>query len=129
MKKIENLHELRAEISRMKGVAKQQELQIKKDLSEIRDDLRPENILWNSLSSLTGIKINRNEFLKDGIAYGISLFIQRFILKTEKKMENKVYDFMDSLFERVKSFVNKFTGADAKRSERNEGKDDFIPGE
>ena len=129
MKKIENIHQLRAEIDRLKIAAKQQEAQLRNDVKEIREDLKPENLLWNSLSSLTGIKINKNEFFKDGIAYGLSLIIQRYILKTEKKMENKVYDFVDGLFDRVKNIVSKFTNHDARRSERKEAKEDFIPGE
>jgi hypothetical protein len=129
MKKIENIHELRAEIDRLKVVTKEQERLIKNEFKEIREDLKPENILWNSLSSITGIKMNKNEFFKDGIAYGLSLIIQRFILKTEKKVENKVYDFVDTIFERVKNIVNRFTNHDAKREERKEAKEDFIPGE
>jgi len=129
MKRIENVEQLRAEISRLKIVAKQQEAQLRSDVSEIREDLKPENLLWNSLTSLTGIKVNRNEFFKDGIAYGLSLIIQRYILKTEKKLESKAYDFVDGIFDRVKNIVSKFTNHDAKRGERREAKDDFIPGE
>ncbi len=129
MKKIENTGDLRSEIARLKIVAKQQELKIKSDLKEIREDLKPENLLWNSFSSLTGIKVNKNEFFKDGIAYGLSLILQRFVLKTEKKVEGKVYDFVDTIFDRLKNLVNKFTNHDAKRSERQEANDDFIPGE
>jgi hypothetical protein len=123
MNKIENLEQLRAEISRMKTVAKNQEAVIKSDLKNIREDLKPGNIFKNIISSLTGIRLNKDDFFKDGIAYGLSLIIQRYILKTEKKMENKIYSVVDSIFDRVKNFVNKFTTADAKRSERNEEKD------
>ena len=129
MKKIENIEQLRAEIERLKIIATQQEKQLKNDFKEIREDLRPENLLWNTLSSLTGIKMSKNEFFKDGIAFGLSLILQRFVLKTEKKVEGKVYDFVDTIFERVKNLVNKFTNHDAKRSERREEKEDFIPGE
>lgn len=120
MNKMENVNQLHAEIARLKKIAKVQEQQIKSDLKEIREDLRPEAIFWNTLSSVTGIKMNKSEFFKDGIVYGISMMVQRFVLKTEKKMENKAYDFVDSIFERVKNLVNKFTNADAKRGERKE---------
>lgn len=129
MQQIENLEQLRSEISRVKAIAKNQERQIKNDLKDIREDLKPENILWNAVSSFTGIKINKNDFFKDGIAYGLSLIIQRYILKTEKKVENKIYTAVDSIFERVKSFVNKFTSAEAKRSERKEEREDFFTNE
>src|SRR6185369_12539978 len=96
MNKIENLDQLRAEIRRMKSLAKLQEQQIKNDVQGIREDLKPENIFWNAITSLTGIKMNKSEFFQDGIAYGLSLLLQRFVLKTEKKVESKVYDFVDS---------------------------------
>ncbi len=120
MKQIENLEQLRQEIGRVKAIAKTQEHQIKNDLKEIREDLKPENLFWNAVSSFTGIKINKNELFKDGIAYGLSLIIQRYILKTEKKVENKIYNVVDSVFDRVKSFVSKFTSAEAKRDERKQ---------
>jgi len=118
MNKIKNLEQLRKEINRMQGVAKEQEQQLKDDLKAIREDLKPANIFWNTVSSLSGIKMDKNEFFKDGIAYGLSLLIRRFILKSEKKMENKVYDVVDSIFDRVKSFVTRFANHDARREER-----------
>jgi hypothetical protein len=129
MKQIENIEQLRSEIGRVRTLAKKQELQIKSDLKSIREDLKPENIFWNSVSSLTGFKINKNELFKDGIAYGLSLIVQRYVLKTEKKMENKIYNVVDSIFDRVKSFVNKFAGAEAKRNERKQEKEDFFTNE
>lgn len=129
MKKIETISHLRAEIARVQIVAKEQEQLIKNDLKEIREGLKPENIFWNALSSFTGIKMSKAEFFKDGIAFGLSLILQRFVLKTEKKIENKVYDFIDSLFDRVKSMVNKFSGSEAKRSERKEAEENIVPGE
>lgn len=129
MNQIENIVQLRSEIGRLKKVAKEQEQVIKNDIKEIRENLRPENIFWNSLSSFTGIKMNKEEFFKDGIAYGLSLILQRFILKTEKKVENNVYDFVDSIFDRVKNLVHKFSGSEARRSERKEASEDYVPGE
>ena len=104
----------------MKALVKQQENSLRQDIREIRNDLRPENIFWNVFSSLTGVRMNKTDFFKNGIAYGLSLILQRFVLKTEKKMENKVYDFVDSIFERLKNKVNKFAGSEAKRKERKE---------
>lgn len=129
MTNVENLKQLHAEIDRLKSVAKIQEEQIKSDLKEIREDFRPENIFLKTLSALTGIRMNKNEFFKNGIAYGLSLIVQRFILKTERKMENRAYDFVDSIFDRIKNFIHQFTNADAKRSERKESGEDFIPEE
>lgn len=129
MNQFENISQLRAEINRLQQTRKKLELDIKTDLKGIREDFRPENIFWNALSSFTGVRMSKDEFFKDGIAFGLSLLLQRFVLKTEKKMENKVYDFIDALFDRIKNLVSKVTGAQAKRGERKETASDFASGE
>jgi len=120
MSKIENMDQLQSEIKRLRVISKQQEIQIKDDLMEIREDLKPHNIFLNALSSILGINLKKKEFFQDGIARGISVFIQRFILKAERKMENKIYDFVDTVLEKLKDVVNKFAGPEAKRRERRE---------
>ncbi len=120
MKKIENVTQLHAEIVRLKVKVKDQEKDLRKVVLVISENLKPVNLLVNSLSSFTGVKMTGNEFMKDGMAIGLSLLVQRFILKTERKIEHKVYDFIDSLLDKVKSFMEKFTSPEAKRSERKQ---------
>jgi hypothetical protein len=129
MTNIENIHQLRDEIKRLREQSKQQELLIKDDLREVREDLKPQNILWSALSSITGIKTDRSEFFKNGIAYSVSILIRRFILKTERKAEHAFYGVVDDLFERIKKFINKFGGSEARKAERNEAREDFTAGE
>jgi len=120
MAKIENLYQLQSEIKRLRELTKQQEIRIKNDLVEIREDLRPRNILLNVISSISGINFKKKDFFKGGIAGSLSILIQRFILKAEKKMENKIYDFVDSILDKVNNLVNKFSGYEARRSERRD---------
>jgi len=120
MKKIETREQLQAEISRLETLAKNQEEDLRKQLREVRNQFRPENMAINALSSLTGIKINKNEFLKNGIAVGLSLVLQRFIFKTETNLERKIYSWVDELFDKVKSIINKFSKTGAVGSERIE---------
>jgi hypothetical protein len=120
MAKIENLEQLQSEIKRLRVLTIQQEVLIKNDLMEIREDIKPRNIILNILSSITGVNINKKIFLKGGIAGGMSVLIQRLILKAEKKMENKMYDFVDGILDKVNSVVNKFSGSEARRSERRD---------
>lgn len=120
MSKIENIHQLRFEIIRLRGESKKQEELIKNDLKGIKEDLKPVNLVWSTLSSITGIKMNRNEFFKDGFAFGLSMLIQRFVLKTEKKVEHLIYDFVDSLVNRVKQYIEKFTNPEEKRKKGEE---------
>lgn len=120
MSKIENIQQLRYEISHLRNIAKKQEEQIKNDLQGIKEDLKPANLVWSALSSITGIKMNRSEFFKDGFAFGLSMLLQRFVLKTEKKVEHLIYDFIDSLVNRIKHYTDKFTNPEAKRKERED---------
>lgn len=119
MSKIENSRELRAEISRLRIVIKEKEQLIKNDLKEISNDFKPENFFGNAIRSFTGINMKRGDFFKDGVVYGLSLLVQRFILKTETKLENKAYNLIDTIFERLRSVINKNTDGEAKRAERN----------
>jgi hypothetical protein len=128
MSKINNIAELRAEILRLQKQEKEQKEKLKNGLKEIREELKPANIFMNALSSIFGVRIEKNDFIKDGIAYGISLIIQRFILKTEKKFEKQIYEWVDRVFERIKHFMNHFTEPSARREERKE-EEPFVPGE
>lgn len=121
MNKIENISQLKFEIDRLKRNAKDQELTLRNDLSALKEDIKPVNLILNGVSSLTGININKNDFFKDGIAYGLSLLFQRFVLKSEKKFEGKIYSFVDSIFERANSFMHKHTNSEAKRKDREDG--------
>ena len=120
MNKIENMAQLQSEIKRLRALSKQQEIQIKNDLMEIREDLRPRNIFLNAFSSISGIKLNRKDLFRGGIAGGLAVLIQRLFLKAENKIEYKIYDFVDTVLEKLKNTVNKFAGPEAKRSERRE---------
>lgn len=118
--RIENIDQLRAEIKRLEQVAAGHKSGMKDGLHALQERLKPENILVNSLSSLTGITINKNEFLKHGIAVGLSLVLQRFIFKTEASLERKLYSWIDKLFDQVKYYTNKFSSAGSVGSEKIE---------
>ena len=118
MKRIKNITQLNAEIARLKGKLAEQEDGLRNDLEEIKESLKPANLLVNTLSSITGVKISSNEFLKDGFAYGLAVLFQRFISKSEKKMEQTVYEFVDTIIDKIKKLMEKFTSSEAKKSER-----------
>lgn len=122
MNKIENAAQLNTEIARLKALAKVQEQQLRSDVKELKEELKPHNILLKSISSFTGIRVDKKEYLKEGLAYALSLIAQSYILKTESKIEERAYEFVDSVFEKIKKFMNKFTSHEAKREERNEHK-------
>jgi len=122
-KTIKNLKELRAEIRIAKRDVKEQEESLLLHLRNVRESLKPKNILLRVLSSVSGIQIEKSTFFKNGISFGLSLFLQRFIFKTEKNVERKIYHWLDSLFDGVKSVINKFSHNGEVGSEKIEDRD------
>lgn len=120
MKNIENSEQLRAEIARLEELAKSQEQGLRVQIRGLREEFRPANMVMNAVSSMTGIKINKNEFLKNGLAFGLSMVLQRFVFKTETSFERKIYGWVDELFDKAKSVINKFSTAGSVGSERIE---------
>jgi len=123
-KKINNIEQLRAEIKKAKEDVRMREAQLHRRAMQIQESLKPENVVLRIISSITGINIDKAEFFKDGAAIGLSLFLQRFIFKTEKSMERKIYHWLDELFDRVKSVINKFSHHGDVGSEKIEEEED-----
>jgi len=105
--KIENITQLRAEIARMKSVAKQQEEVVSKNFLKVQNDLKPENILKNAFSRMTGLDSKGNGVLQDILKFGLSLFLQRFAIRAENKVEEKIFDLLASAAERFKHLFKK----------------------
>ncbi len=108
MTNIQNLHDLRAEKKRLEALALQQKNDIKQDITDIKESLQPANLLLNAVSHLTGIEFDNKTFLKNGMAYGLSILVQQYFLKAEQKVEEKLHDITVSLVEKVKEFVQSF---------------------
>lgn len=124
MTKIETVLQLEAEIKRLRATTKEKENKLRSNFKSLREEFTPRNILVNAFSSATGIRVDNKEILKEGVAFAISLILQRFVLKSESKLEEKVYVFLDNIFEKIKSFLGKHTSYEAKREERKEDKKD-----
>jgi hypothetical protein len=110
MNNIHNIQELRTEITRLKVLSKQQEQLLRADITQIKEDLKPANLVSNAFTSLTGIRLDRSTLLKDGLAVGLSLLLQRFVFKTEKKIESKLTEYLSQLLEKIKQVVHSFGG-------------------
>ena len=108
MTNIHNLQDLRAEKKRVEALALQQKNLIKQDINEIKESLQPANLLLNAVSHLTGIEFDNKTFLKNWMAYGLSILVQQYFLKAEQKVEEKFHEITISLVEKVKEFVQSF---------------------
>lgn len=120
MGKIENMSQLRSEIATLRVKSADQEKHIRQTAGVLREELRPVNLMWSALSSLTGIHFKDGNPLREGIFKGVSSFFQRIILKTEKNLEEKAYDVVDRLFDKMGDFVNNMTDAKSRREQRQE---------
>jgi hypothetical protein len=107
MARITDINELRAEISRLRGVAEQQEQLIRQDATAIRENLKPMNLLMNTLSALTGVQLSKSTFVNNGFVFGLSLMMQRLLLKTENQMADKVHRWTEALIGKINDFMTK----------------------
>ncbi len=105
MTKIRNLNQLRAEKLRLQAQSSKQRTQIKSTIEDLKVNLQPIHLLFEGIANLTGIHIEKNAYLKDGIAFGLSLIVQQYFLKAEQKIEEKLHAVSSSLVEKVKSFA------------------------
>lgn len=122
-KAITNRSELRQEIRRLRQDVREQEKGLREEVRSIRDQLQPQNLLMNALAAATGIRIDKNEFLRNGIAVGLSMVLQRFIFKSETTIEKKIYGWIDDLFNKLRFFMGKAAPAGHTRSGRIEEED------
>jgi hypothetical protein len=114
-KKIENVKELRAEIARLKALADLQEQKIDYNFQQVKESLSPQNIIKNFFISLTGKNSEGQNILLRAINFGISLFLQRMAIRTEHKIEEKIFEAITSVVDRFKNLFKK-----KKKSENGE---------
>ncbi|CAN5590894.1 hypothetical protein BH11BAC1_BH11BAC1_20390 [soil metagenome] len=105
-KKISNTSELRLEIRRLNQLSKTQEEILRSDVADIKESLKPKNILMNALESFTGLKFDKNSIFENGMSAGFLLLLRRYISKGESKAEDAVYKVADRLFERIRHFIS-----------------------
>ena len=76
MAEIRNIKDLKAEVLRLKEQSKQQKQQMRSGVDSLKNDLKPEQLLRKSFSSVTGIDVNRN-FFQAGVASVITVLITK----------------------------------------------------
>ena len=107
MSKITDMRTLRAEITRLRLVADDQESIIRNDVASLREQWKPMNILINTLSSFTGVQLSKSMFVNNGFVFGLSLVLQRFLLKAENQVSEKVHEWTDALIGKINDFISR----------------------
>ena len=110
MSKISSIEDLRAEIARLRTVATEQEELIRTDTAAIREQLKPMNIVMNTLTSLTGVQLSKSMFVNNGFVFGLSLMLQRLLLKTENQVAEQVHHWTEALIAKINDFMSKHSG-------------------
>ena len=111
MDKISNIEELRAEIARLRAVANEQENLIRRDMASLREQWKPMNLIMNAVSSITGVKVSKSMFVNNGFVFGLSLLLQRLLLKAENQVSEKVHEWTDALIGKINDFTSRHAKA------------------
>jgi hypothetical protein len=111
MAEISNIEELRAEIARLRTVANEQEARIRLDAAALREQFKPMNILMNTLTSLTGVQLSKSMFVNNGFVFGLSLMLQRLLLKTENQVAEQVHRWTEALIGKINDFMSQHSGS------------------
>lgn len=107
---------LRAEILRLRAAADEQETIIRNDVASLREQWKPMNILVNTLSSLTGVQVSKSMFVNNGFVFGLSLVLQRLLLKAENQVSEKVHEWTDALIAKINDFISRHAKAPKQES-------------
>ncbi|MFN5295583.1 MAG: hypothetical protein ACK5BL_08645 [Flavobacteriales bacterium] len=107
MSKMTNMQQLRAEIDRLRKQADNEEAIIRNDIASLREQWQPMNLLVNSLSSLTGVNVSKDMFVNNGFVFGLSLVLQRLLLKAENQVSEKVHEWTDALIGKINDFISR----------------------
>src|SRR3569832_2045493 len=116
-REFENIKELREQLARLKAEAELQEQKINYNLQQVREDLKPENILKRLFFGLTSKNSQAKNILMRIINFAVSLFLQRMAIRTEQKVEEKIFGAISSVAERFKNLFKR------KKKEKSDEED------
>jgi hypothetical protein len=113
--KIENMDQLKAEIQRLEARSAELKSTLKNDMEEIKEELKPANLLIDAISDISKIKFSRETFSKNGFAEGIRSIIEQVIQKAGKTVEDRAHGIVDKVFDRLNGFVETIFNHQKKR--------------
>ncbi len=112
MTEIINNKQLQVEITRLKGEIKLKEQQLRTHVTDLKDSLKPSHIFSSTYEKMTGEEAPEKgkHFTGQAVKTGLALVLGKILLKAEEKIEQRVYDVVDSAFDGLKDFLKKKTG-------------------
>ena len=105
--KIENTGQLRREIKRLEALKNQQELTIKQDIYEIKESLKPINLIHHFINSILNKNHSGNQQPHSAISLFLISLIEKVLPNLFAKFEDKVDPLVNSITEKLANFFNK----------------------
>ena len=111
---IENIEQLREEISRLEQKKIYLKSALKNDVEEIKEELNPLKIIAEIVSRILGLKIHKELFTKDGMFDEIISIIKQIFLRSSSTF------FANNFYGRILNvFSNLFSGKKRERKSAN----------
>lgn len=126
MTEIKNNKQLQEEITRLKGDIKLKEHQLRAQVTDLKDSLKPSHIFSSTYEKMTGEEAPEKgkRFTEQAVKTGLALVLGKILVKTEEKIEQRVYDAVDKVFDGLKDFLEKKTGR-SRKNNTQPGEDDM----
>ncbi len=109
MSEIKDVATLNAEIRRLEAAVRFKEQQLRNHITGFREKLRPRNFFSAAYEKVTGEPPppQGKGFAAKTIKAGLSLWLSKMLFKAEEKAEQKVYDAVDIVFDKLKAFISR----------------------
>jgi hypothetical protein len=109
MTEIKDSTALNAEIRRLEAAVRFKEQQLRSHITGLRESMKPRNIFSSAYQKITGEEPppGGRAFTAKTIKNGLSLWLSKLLFKTEEKVEQQVYDAVDTVFDRLKGFLER----------------------
>ena len=109
MTEIHNYTELKNEIKRLEQSIELKKIQLRSDMTELKERMMPSRILSGTFNKLTGEPAGKNAKLlsMETLKAGLSLWMSGLLVKTEKKAESKVNEVIDKIFYKINSILSR----------------------
>lgn len=109
MTEIKDTASLNAEIRRLEAAVRFKEQQLRSHITGFREKMQPRNFFSSAYEKITGEPPppQGKGFASKAIKTGLSLWLSKILFKTEEKVEQKVYDAVDTAFDKLKAFLSR----------------------
>jgi hypothetical protein len=109
MTEIKDTASLNAEIRRLEAAVRFKEQQLRSHVTCFREKLQPRNFFSATYQKITGEPPppQGKGFAAATIKAGLSLWLSKILFKTEEKVEQRVYDAVDTVFDKLKAFLSR----------------------